>query len=158
MYMLDHGICDVEDITWGLRPTRRVPAAELRQAATDIEEALEANTWLPGVSRAMLLGAIGSWTTQRSYTMMQCTTDNVAEAAFQMGAKPTRKRMTFNEGEYTSMRYIETVSHKTLLPCSLLALHLEQLLMLELEALARLRSLSPCGGIIDCLYFAHPAK
>ena len=107
----------------------------------------------------MLLGAIGSWTTQRSYTMLQCTTDNVAEASFQLGAKPTQKRMTFNEGECTtSMRYIETVSHKTLLPCALLALHMEQLLMLELEALAKMRSLSPCGGVIDCLYFAAPAK
>ena len=145
----------------GGRPTRRVPAETLRNAARDIEEVLEAR-YPPGDSgettattnRAMLLGAIGSWTSQRSYRMTQCATDKkyAAEAAFQLGAKPIRARRSFNEGECTHMRYVEMLTHRSILPCALLALYLEQLYMLNLEALAKLRGMTPWGGIVDCLY------
>ena len=95
----------------------------------------------------MLLGAIGSWNSQRSYRMTQCVsdTDHAAEAAFQLGAKPTRVRRGFNQGECVLMRYVEMMTHRSILPCALLALHLEQLHMLNLEALAKLRGMTPCG-------------
>ena len=93
--------------------------------------------------------------------MSQCAsdTDHAAEAAFKLGAKPTRVRLSFNnDGERTHMRYVEMLTHRLLLPCALLALHLEQLYILNLEALAKLRGLSPCGAIVDCLYFGGPKK
>ena len=101
----------------------------------------------------MLLGAIGSWAQQRSYRLTQCTSDmdHSAEAAFQLAAKPTRVRRGFNEGECTHMRYVEQLTHLSLLPCALLALHLEQLHVLNLEVLAKLRGMTPCGAIVDCL-------
>ena len=42
LFMLDRGICDAEDVKWGLRPTRRVPVETFRNAARDVEEVLEA--------------------------------------------------------------------------------------------------------------------
>ena len=162
LYMLDQGICDSEDVKWGLRPTRRVPAVTLRNAARDVEEVLAARfpsgdfgETTASTCRAMFLGAIGSWTQQRSYRLTQCASDldHAAEAAFQLGAKPTRVRRGYNEGQCTSMRYVEMMSHRSLLPCALLALHLEQLHVLNLEALSKLRNMNPIGAIVDCLYF-----
>ena len=79
--------------------------------------------------------------------------DHAAEAAIQLGAKPTRVRRSFNEGECVHMRYVEWMTHRSLLPCALLALHLEQLHVLNLEALAKLRGMTPCGAIVDSLFF-----
>ena len=56
------------------------------------------------------------------------------------------------------MRYVELLTHRSLLPCALLALHLEQLHVLRLEALAKLRNMNPCGAIVDCICFTGSKK
>ena len=69
--MMDHGICDHESVKWGLMPTRRVPGEALRAAARNIDEALTGSFVANDVSRAMLLGAIGSQNAQKTCKMIQ---------------------------------------------------------------------------------------